>query len=291
MLKHTSTALRSGLVVAAVALLPITEAAATGGGDPGVTPPTSPGLPPARVCIIPWGTNSVEIVAGPANAIAGDETLTSAFPVPATCPNGGGSCLEWKYKWTFPVSTSQHSLLTLDSDLVLNATEVSVAGPGTPSTRVSAPIVGDPGVDFAKDIAEARAVRFTAKGPVVVASLFTSLDARVGKVTAGFAGSKRGFCAIQGAENTTGGEFFQSQSQTITTNTLGCIVEWTLSADNCVTHAVLKPLEQPGCSITLQNDIGGIIGQTCQAEISVPGSTTTCRWNSFARTNICVTVP
>jgi hypothetical protein len=294
MLKHTSTALRSGLVIAAVALLPFSEAAATGGGDPGVTLPTAPGVPPGRVCSVAWGSNSVQIVAGPGNILPGDNTLASVFPAKVPCPPPGPSgafCLKWEYKWTFPVSSSQHSLLTLDSDLVLNATEVSVAGVGNVSTRVSAPIAGDPGVDFAKDIAEVRAVRFTTKGPVVVASLFTSPNAQVGKVTAGFAGSKRGFCGIQGAENATGGEFFQSQSKTITTNTLGCIIDWTLSPDNCVTNAVLNPPEQPNCTISLVNDIGGIIGQTCQAEISVPGSTTTCRWNSFARTNICVTVP
>lgn len=282
MLKHTSPALRSGLVVAAVALLPLTEAVATEGG--GVTVPTGVGAPPQRSCSIPAGTGSVQIIAGPGPA-------GTPFPLTVTsladgfCPASPGTCLRWDYQWIYPAGVNPSlTFLTLDSDLNL----INAAGN---STRVNPPIIGDPS-DVGFGVAEVRVVRFTANAATFNASIYTATNAQVGKVTAGFkSGNKQGFCGIQGAEKPPV-DGLLSQPQTITTTVGACTVNWTLSADGCVTGATATPLT---CTVQERDLI--VNGQkattaTCGTEVGGPfGSTEVCRWNSILRKTTCVTVP
>lgn len=305
MMKKTSPVLRFGLAAAVVALFPLTEAAAHGQGA-SLIPPIAAGSSPGRLCTFtPYTGKTVQIIAGPANATAGDNTQANNFPVKVSssndsnCPSSVGQCLKWEYKWIYTGVSPSYSFVTLDSDLAL----FEAAGGVTP-TR---PYIGNPPLstpsDVGEDVAEVRVLRFNAynnnTGGNFNGAVYTGLEARVGKVTAGFrSGDKDGFCAIQGAENAPGGDFLQSKSTTVTTTTLGCKVDWTLSADGCVTGAALNPTSQANppqsCSIatqTISGQSGAVIGATCGAEISVPGSTTTCRWSSTLRTNVCVTVP
>jgi hypothetical protein len=308
MIKHIPPALRPGLVATVVALMPLTEATAT--GFAGILPPIAANTAPlARSCgpftLGPGKT--VTIIAGPANATTGDTTQAANFPAKVSnatdlnCPATPGQCLKWEYKWIYTGVTPSLSFVTLDSDLAL--WEAKGGWSIFTQGRVSVPPYDDLN-GVGDNVAELRTVRFSANSSnsnsgTFNAALYTGLEARVGKVTAGFLnGLQKGFCAMQGAENAPGGDYLQSQSKTITTNTLGCKVDWTLSADGCVTAAALNPLSQgdppQSCQITtptISGPSGALIGATCGAEISVPGSTTTCRWNSIARTNLCVTVP
>ena len=217
MMKHLSPVLRSGLVAGAVALLPLTEAAATG-GDGGVTElvPTIPGASPERSCkAYDYSGKKVEIIAGP-NTYDNSLTPSAVFPVKVTTgadpnckvranpsdPNSqlvNGTCLRWDYRWLYSGVSPSYSFATLDSDLVLNN---ALGGPVTSPPKVYKPVSG--GDDVAEGVAEVRLVRFNAAngaavGGVFNASLYTGVDARVGKVTAGFrSGDRKGFCGIQG---------------------------------------------------------------------------------------------
>jgi hypothetical protein len=289
MLKYTSPVLRSCLVAAAAALLPLTATGDGGGG--GVRVPTTAGAAPLRYCSLPAGTGTVQIVAGPANTIAGDITQATNFPdyvVDSTyCAFAPGhACLKWEYKWIYPAAGSSYPFVTLDSDLVLHN---AVGGSSTP--RVNAP-GGDDGLDIGERVAEVRVVRFASNAQTVNASLYTATNASVGKVTAGFqSGNKKGYCGIQGAENQFGDPLL-SQPQSITSTLGPCTIIWSLSPDGCVTAAATTPST---CTVTNRDLV--VNGQTattasCGTEVAGPfGSTESCKWSSILRRTICVTVP
>ena len=288
MLKHPSPALRSGLVVAAVALLPLT---ATATGD-GVALPTGPGAAPSRSCTIPttYPTGSVQIIAGPGPAgTPFPLTVTNSTPGPVIdglCPISPGTCLRWDYQWIYTgVPVPSFSFVTLDSDLNL----LHAAGN---STRVAAPILGDIFGPIGLNVAEVRVVRSTANSTTYNASLYTATNAQVGKVTAGFrSGAKAGFCAIQGAEKPPVDSLL-SKPQAVTTTVGPCEVKWTQSPDGCVATAEIV---SGACSVinrdlVVNNQVATTA--TCGTEVAGPfGSTEVCRWNSLLRKTTCVTVP
>lgn len=296
MLKHIPPALRSGLVVVAVALLPLHEAAATGGG---VVLPTGVGAPPERSCSIPAGPGAyppvVQVIAGPGPAgTPFPLTVTNSAPGTVTdgnCPATPGTCLRWDYQWVYPAGVNPaHAYVTLDSDLNLLA-----AVGGYPPRVVNAPsILGDLFLlGVGAGVTEARVVRFNANAATFNASIYTATNAQVGKVTAGFLSPllKRGFCAIQGAEKPPV-DALLSKPQTITTTVGICTVNWTQSADGCVTGATTTT---PGCTIVDRDLV--VNGQvattaTCGTEVAGPfGSTEVCKWNSLLRKTTCVRVP
>jgi hypothetical protein len=175
MLKHLSPVLRYGVVVATVALLPLTEAAASADDYVfvGVPPPIAANADPiARSCAWTLGTTgTVQIIAGPANALAGDITQNTNFPVKVnssqdpSCPASVGQCLKWEYKWIYTGVSPGPSLVTLDSDLALWEARGGVPAiqGGLPPIqgRVSVPPYNVPN-GVGAGIAEVRIVRFTA---------------------------------------------------------------------------------------------------------------------------------
>lgn len=313
MLKHRSTVLRSGLVAAAAALLPITEAAATGDG---ANVPTGPGADPLRSCLISLpsylGGGSVRIFAGGADSLGnpvGPFPLTVNSATDGRCQvdpthNPTGVCLRWDYQWKYtgvlaPYPNTNFTYVTLDSDLNLlhvagNNARVSLPG-GVSLPFLSGDLTGPIGVN----VAEVRVVRTTNPNVTMyTSSLFTATDAEVGKVTAGFRSAlKAGFCAIQGAEKPTTKSLLSSPKTAITT-VGACTITWALSPDGCTTGATATG---SGCgAVGVNKDLFVGIGAnppaastaTCGTEIGGPfGSTEVCRWNSLLRKATCVTVP
>jgi hypothetical protein len=279
-MKNFLSTLRTGLAVAALALLPITEAAAQ---QAFWTPPT--GTP--RVCDIPVQGGSVRIVAGPGPA-------GTAFPVTTSCPVGGGTCLEWQYQWQYSGVNPSLSIVSVDSNV-----KVVAAPNGTPIVPVSAamPISFDSSLNFG-NVGSELGIRYTANSSTYSASFFTDTSAAVGTVTAGFkSGNRNGFCAIAGA-NKAGGNPDLSSPKALVTTTLGCEATWTQSADGCVTDVsvplnsacgVIRNASTSGKS-NLVNLHNASTTASCGTEINAPGSTNVCRYNSLLRTYTCVTI-
>jgi hypothetical protein len=297
MLKHISPVLRSSLVVAAVALLPLTSSGEGSGGwtTSAVTLPTGDGAAPLRSCVIPVGTTgTIKVYAGGADTSGNPLGL---FPVTVTstndgnCPSTLGTCLRWDYKWDYTTagftpsaSYPVPSFVSLDIDLNLGAT--------LPTARVNGPGGDDP-IDVGERIAEVRVVRFSANTAIFTGSLYTATNAQVGKVTAGYKGgdSRRGYCAIQGAQKPFNDPLL-TKPQTITSTVGSCTITWSLSPDGCVTGAATSPST---CLVTNRDLV--VNGQTattasCGTEVAGPfGSTESCKWSSVLRQTICVTVP
>jgi hypothetical protein len=304
MLKITSPVLRSGLVVAAVALLPLTEAAAQVSWDPSARNPSLT----SRQCDIPAQSGGkVTIIAGPSdrgqNSVA---TQAAVFPVRVTssagpdydanCPASLGTCLRWDYKWIYEGFNPSMVLVSVDSSVKVFAPVASPIYPPN-STFPSAPTTTfDTSINWG-NVGGELGLRFTPSATSYNASIYSELAAQVGPVTAGFkGGNKNGFCAIAGA-NKSSADPNLSFSKDLVTTTLGCEVRWNQSADGCVTGVSVIG----GACIAIQN--AGASGKThlvnlhnasrsasCGTEINAPGSTNVCKYNSLLRTYTCVCV-
>lgn len=294
MLRHIPPVLRSRLMAAFLALLPISEAAATFD-----TLPTGEGAPPGRTCTLTttYPTGSVQIIAGPnlgGQPVPFPLTVTNATPgtlIDPNCPPDPGTCLRWDYQWIYTGVSPPWSYVTLDSDLNLLST---FGNDPKVYKRGFGDVLGPIGVNDH----DSRVVKFTANTySSYAASIYTATNAQVGKVTAGFrSGLKSGFCAIQGAEKPTA-DALLSKPQTVTTTVGACTVKWTLTPDGCATNAEVVPPSAVGCaSVATPRDLvvngNNATTATCGTEIGGAfGSTEVCRWNSLLRKATCVTVP
>jgi hypothetical protein len=157
--------------------------------------PLSPAAtqPPPRECTInaPLGV-SVRIVAGP--DVSGNPT--GNFPLTDTCPGDfgtGGLCKKWGYKWTISGSGSPTFLngaVSVDSDIPV------LAAPGGTITNILNAISVGEGERF---------VKFSGSGTSFSKTLWTTLDAEPGTLTAAFLGKKgilplAGRCPLAGAD-------------------------------------------------------------------------------------------
>lgn len=301
----TLSVLRSSLAVAAVALLPLTEAVGQSPiWDPETrVPPFSPSST-SRECLIPvTSTSAVRVVAGPRDT---SDNPTGSFPVPVTtssdpfCSSPPGSlsntCLRWDYKFFYPSGINPSLvLLTADSNAkVLNTYGGAVVTyPNSVSTFGAS--TWDNSIDWGNTSTE-LGLRMTDNNSTYSASIYTDTNAVIGTVTVGYkSGKQRGFCAIAGAHKPLPGDPLRSQSLTTTTTTLGCTVNWTLSQDGCVASAEIDPRSPAGCQIVNRDlVVNGEVATTasCQTEVAGPfGSTETCQWSSILRRLVCVRVP
>ena len=252
-------------------LLPLGEAAAQ----------TALWTPPAdvpRECTISAGTGSVRILAGPDASQASG--LAAIFPVPEPCPAPHtGMCQRWDYEWIYSGLNPSHSVLSVDTDIMV----VSAA----PTAVPSAPPGGDSSTGGCQNAGGEVCLRFNANSETFFATYWTPLNVVSGSRTAGFqSGNRKGFCSLAGADGTIGDPQLSTTNQ-ITTTTLGCTVVWTLSADGC---PVAAETFTPGCTIK-HTDLGLATNTaSCATELNVPGSEQVCRWNSLLRTYTCVTV-
>jgi hypothetical protein len=315
-LKNVSPALRAGLIAAAVALVPLTEA--VGGGTTMTTTtsllPYVPG-PVSRVCDVTGSGGdddyrtppvSARIIAGPLNGSLPD--LTRPFPVAilppesATgCPVGMDKCLRWDYTWIYSVSnypavppTPTYAVVAVDSD-------VNVSAATAPLPAVITSVRGDSVTGYGVNKAGEIGLRFPSSGQTFYASFFTPPGVGVGTMTAGFSAKKsKGFCAIAGADNPTVVDTVLSKPLTLTTthNFTGgtCTAQWTQSPDGCVSEVVIVPPSAEGCQAVASQVLGNtnspITGATCPTEVGGGfGSTQTCKWNSMLRTFTCVSLP
>lgn len=270
MLKITIPGLRSGFVVAAVALLPLTEAAAQ-------TPLYTPSSPP-RDCMLSAGSGeTVRIISGQGGTIAGEFPVRVACPAPHT-----GTCLEWEYTWLassgFNIS---NTVVAVDADTKVVAT--------TPPSGLVPRITGASDVIFGINNAGEQGFRFTANN-TFTAKLYTPVGVTVGTVTAGFhGGNRRGYCSIAGVGSQVSDPSLTQPASLITT--FGpCTITWTQSPDGCVTAATAVP--SGTCTVTNTNvtvDGKTATSATCGTEISGPfGSTCVNRWDSALRRTIQV---
>src|SRR3990172_5440809 len=106
----------------AVVVAGLTVFAATGGTATGATTP-SPGVtqPPPRECTITVYGGSVKIKAGP-----NGDGLAENFPElrsGGVCAGGTGSCLEWKYQFTYTGLTPTKAALAVDTDIAVQDCE------------------------------------------------------------------------------------------------------------------------------------------------------------------------
>ena len=313
LLKNVSPALRSGLIVAAVALLPLTEA--VGGGTTTTTstsllPYVAAPAPVPRFCDATGiGGSSdddryapavnVHIVAGP--LLGSSPDLTRLFPQPAVspeCPGGMAACLRWDYTWIYSVAippTPTYAVVAFDSDI-----NVTGANPSTAtSPAVITSVKGDPVSGYGVNKASEIGLRFPSSGQTFAASFYTGVNVGVGTMTAGFsAGKRKGYCAIAGADNPpTSGNANLSQSHTERVTVLGgkCTYDLEKSPDGCLLSAALvgSPVSDLTCNAptfkALGTPDGTVLGATCGSEVTGSlGSTDTCRWSSFLRTFICM---
>lgn len=285
MLKVVTTVLRSGLVAAAVALLPLIEAAAQG-----YIPP-----PLLRSCFIPLGSSaSVTITAG--------TTATAEFPVTVTstadplCPSSAGTCLKWDYTWDYVGTKSSQSVLGIDADVtLLSASDTyqlfgALFG-GDSSTGYGFANFGEVGV------------RFTSSLQTYKAAVYTPVGVGIGRVSAGGkAGRDTGFCQIAGAGMVVGDPNL-AQPLSVEETIFGCKVRWGKSADGCVTSVQVVPgqggscnLLQTGSSNPTNPDGQPTKSASCSTAINESGSAPCLykQWSSTLKTYLWVqgtTVP
>lgn len=271
MLNITSIGLRSSLAVAAVALLPLTEAAAQA--------LYTPSSPPRDCMLSPGAGMTVRIVAGQGG------TTTGAFPVMVACPSPHtGTCLEWEYNFFNAGFNISNTVVAVDAD-----TKVVAANPT--NANIIPRITGDSSIQFGFNNAGEVGFKFTANNNFT-AKLYTPVGVTVGTVSAGFqGGNRRGYCAIAGVGSQTGDPLL-TLPLSLTTTVGPCTITWTQSPDGCVSGATASPST---CTVTNRDlVVGGQVATTatCATEIAGPfGSTEVCRWNSILRKTTCVTVP
>lgn len=280
MLKIVTTLLRSGLVAAAVALLPLIEAAAQGYLPQPVV---------ARSCFIPLGSSaSVTITAG--------TTATAQFPVTVTstadsrCPISVGTCLKWDYSWAYAGTKSSQSVVAIDADVTLlaasDAYQLFGAGFGGDSST---------GYGFA-NFGEVG-VRFTSSDQTYNAAVYTPLGVGIGRVSAGAkSGRDSGFCQIAGAGMLVGDPNL-AQPASVDETIFGCKVRWGKSADGCVTSVEVLPGQAAACN-NLQTGSSNPVGSngqptksaSCSTAINESGSAPCLykQWSSTLRTYLWV---
>jgi hypothetical protein len=131
--------------------------------------------------------------------VAGPDTSgnpTGNFPLTEFCPSDfgtGGLCKKWEYKWTISGSGSPTFLngaISVDSDIAV------LAALGGSVTNILNTISVGEGERF---------VKFTGSGTSFSKTLWTTLDAEPGTLTAAFLGKKgilplAGRCALAGAD-------------------------------------------------------------------------------------------
>lgn len=276
-MKYFSSALRSGLAVAALALLPITELAAQVSWTP-LAAPSSCNIPVS-------GGGNVYIQAG-----AGTTPNTN-FPITGSCPSGAGTCLEWQYVWRYTGFNPSQSMASVASNVAVLTT--------TGTSNLIAPTSFDSSIGWG-NVGGEVGIRFNSSDSTYYASIYTDINAVVGPVTAGFkSGNKTGFCQIQGAIKGNI-NFDLSTPKALVTTTLGCQATWTQSADGCVTGVAVPA--GSACGVIPRADQAPVTKPnllalhaasktaSCGTEINAPGSTNVCRYNSLFRTYTCVTI-
>lgn len=285
-MRHAPTALRSGIVLATVALVPLAETAAQPFWDPATRNPTLT----SRVCDIPVGnTGIVRIIAGP---LPGPFPATVQPGDDGNCP-GPDACLRWDYRWIYPGFNPSLGLVSVASTVkVKSAPGASPIYPPTSSIPPVGPLTFDTSLEYG-NVGGELGLRYTQNAQTYNVSFYTDTNAGVGAVTAGFkSGNRRGFCAIAGATSAQTGDQLLSSPSTLITTTLGCTVSWQQSPDGCVTNATTTT---PNCGIVVRPlVVNNRVATTasCGTEVAGPfGSTETCRWSSILRQTICVTVP
>lgn len=153
--------------------------------------PLSPAVtqPPSRECTIAAGTgSSVTVQAGPDGAGG----LAPNFPLPQSgeiCA-GLGSCLEWRYLFTYSGLTPQKAALAVDTDITVQG-----CNPACQVTKL-VPLVSE----------GERTVVFNATTTAFTVSYFTPLGVGPGTMTASFVAKKgtwprAGVCALAGADS------------------------------------------------------------------------------------------
>lgn len=168
-------------VIAGLTVLAATDVTAAGLPSPGAS------QPPPRECPITVDGGSVRIQAL-------DETggITGGFPIPRSgdvCA-GLGSCLEWRYLFTYTGLTPQKAALAVDTDITVQACK-----PACQVTKL-VPLVSE----------GERSLVFNANATSFTASYFTPVGVGPGTMTASFVARKgtwlrAGLCALAGADS------------------------------------------------------------------------------------------
>jgi hypothetical protein len=184
-----------------------------------------------------------------------------------------------------PITLANFTFLTLDSDLNLfnvlgNNRWISGAGAAPDWLGVAA------------NVAEVRLVATNPNSATYNVTLYTSANAQVGKVTAGFrSGLRAGFCAIQGAEKPPFDPLLAADT-TLEEVVGGCTFKRTLSPDGCTKSVEVTAQNQAGTCNTSVRDlvINNKVATTasCGTVVAGPfGSTEVCYWNSALRKTTC----
>ncbi len=281
MLIKTSPLLRSGLVAAAVALLPLSEVGAQ---------------------LVPDVLQRACTAGSQANVVAGEGGNPNAlFPrvvnCPADCPGAlsigtgqelAGQFLAWDYQWT-QIGKSAPSQLGLQvaSDIQIEGASPGLAGWSEPGQEESSLKLGLNDWD-------SRWLRFPGinAGGIANYTYYTKTNvlARPEGV-ASRSGNTTSTCKLAGA-GTLSGDPNLARPLTVTSTVFGCKVTWTRSADGCVTNAVVDVNSGPGCDqLRVETEVDPIPtipptkAASCTAEVNKSGSAPCYyqQWNSGAR--------
>jgi hypothetical protein len=269
--------LSTTLFAASVVLLIITEARAQ------TLPASPPFVSPPRTCTLPAGPGkSVVIQAGPAATVS---DLNPVFPITVSCQfTSSGLCNKWEYRWIYTGVNPSHSAVSFDSNITVFA--------AVPTAAVNAPGSGDASLGgVGQSVFGERFLRFNANATNFLASFLTPTNVVPNTLTAGFrSGSQSGFCAIAGAGDPTTTVEGLSLPLVVRTETLGCTIEWTQSADGCVTGATVVAGDCTISNETLTTD--ATFAASCTSEINTQEGSAPCtvsKWNSTLRTWTTVT--
>lgn len=271
------------LVIAGVAWFAATEVIAADPLSPAVT------QPPSRECTIPAGTgSSVTVQAGPDGAGG----LAPNFPLPQSgeiCA-GLGSCLEWRYLFTYTGLTPQKAALTVDTDITVQGCN--------PACQVTqrVPLVSE----------GERTVVFNATTTALTVSYSTPLGVGPGTMTASFVAKKgtwprAGLCALAGADSLIAEHNVEAVDQVVRSTLrteageVLCTVDRIIDAEGRTT--ALQVVEPATCTrvtdlVELRNASGApalFIGGDVQ--ITFEGSHKFCWASTTTGQMICVQTP
>lgn len=268
------------LVIAGLAWFAATEVIAADPLSPAVT------QPPARECTIPAGTgSSVTVQAGPdgAGGLAPNFPLLRSGEICA----GLGSCLEWRYLFTYTGLTPQKAGLGVDTDIAVQG-----CNPACQVTKL-VPLVS----------AGERTLVFNATTTAFTVSYSTPLGVAPGTMTASFVAKqgtwpRAGLCALAGADSLIAEHNVEAVDQVVrsTLRTEAgeflCIVDRTIDAEGRTIRVESEECTRVTDLVELRNASGApalFIGGDVQ--ITFGGSHIYCWASTTTGSMICVKTP